>query len=406
MSNDRREAPEGWFLTTLEGVSRRILAGATPLRSEGDRYFASDGHLWVKTTDLNNSYIFETEELITETAIKETSCRIFPIGTVLVAMYGGFNQIGRTGVLKEPAAINQALSGLILKDEILPEYVNAWLIYRRNDWRDFAASSRKDPNITRSDVCKFPILVPPLSEQRRIAAILSQWDDSLSILSQLIDAKRQQKRGLAEQLLTGKRRLPGFEGEWKETLLGNYIFEISDRNKGSKVDRVLSVTNHSGFVLPQEQFSKRVASENVSNYKIVRRGQFAYNPSRINVGSLAKLDRFDIGIVSPLYVVFDCKDELDSNYLLYWLGSPLAESRIKGSVQGSVRDSVSFGALSQFPFALPSLAEQNAISTVLSTLDSEISALEALKAKVAEQKRGLMDALLTGRVRVNVEEAS
>jgi type I restriction enzyme S subunit len=101
--------PEGWLRTTL-GALGRIKSGATPLRSEGDRYFSAAGHPWVKTMDLNNGEIFNTTECITDTALKETSCSMFPEGTVLIAMYGGFNQIGRTGLLKKPSAINQAIS--------------------------------------------------------------------------------------------------------------------------------------------------------------------------------------------------------------------------------------------------------------------------------------------------------
>lgn len=409
MSNDRRGPPEGWFLTTLEGVSRRILSGATPLRSEGDRYFARDGHFWVKTTDLNNSYIIETEELITDTAIKETSCRIFPIGTVLVAMYGGFNQIGRTGVLKEPAAINQALSGLILKDEILPEYVNAWLIHRRNDWRDFAASSRKDPNITRNDVCRFPILVPPLSEQRRISSILSQWDDSLSVLSRLIDAKRQQKRGLAEQLLTGKRRLPGFEEDWSAHPLGFLLLSKLKVRAGGADYPILSVTVD-GVKLQGDHFNKRIASENVSDYLVVERGEIAMSGLNFWMGAVGMQSIVDTGVISPAYKVFKVNGQLmNSDYAMHFVRSETMLSiLLESSVQGAsvVRRNLDMKALTSAPVRLPSLLEQQAIATVLSTLDSEISALEAIKAKVAEQKRGLMDALLTGRVRVNVEEPS
>ena len=161
MSEGKGKVPEGWEIKTLESVSKKITSGATPLRSEGSRYFSTNGHNWVKTTDLNNSYIYNTEEQITDEAIRETACKIVPVGTVLIAMYGGFNQIGRTGILAKESAVNQALSALQLKENVMPEFVNSWLIFKRGMWKDFAASSRKDPNITRNDVCSFPILLPP-----------------------------------------------------------------------------------------------------------------------------------------------------------------------------------------------------------------------------------------------------
>ena len=87
----------------------------------------------------------------------------------------------------------------------------------------------------------------------------------------------------------------------KRAQLSDIISEVSKRNRENNVDRVLSVTNHSGFVLPEDQFERRVASADVSNYKIVESGQYAYNPSRINVGSIARLDDWDNGILSPMY---------------------------------------------------------------------------------------------------------
>ena len=79
-----------------------------------------------------------------------------------------------------------------------------------------------------------------------------------------------------QQLLTGKKRFSGFEGKWDNKKLENVLYEESPRNKGLSISRVLSITNHSGFVLPQDQFSKRVASDDVSNYKVIKKGQFGY----------------------------------------------------------------------------------------------------------------------------------
>ena len=100
---------------------------------------------------------------------------------------------------------------------------------------------------------------------------------------------------------------------------------------------MLSVTNHSGFILPEDQFERRVASTNLSNYKIVNRGEYAYNPSRINVGSIARLDDWEIGALSPMYIVFKLDEtRINSDYFLHWLSSYEAKQRIKKGAQGSV----------------------------------------------------------------------
>ncbi len=101
-------APSGWILDCLGNLCA-ISSGTTPSRSAEERYYRNGTIHWVKTMDLTNSGISLTEELITKAALDEISLRVYPVGTVLVAMYGGFNQIGRTGVLKIPATVNQAI---------------------------------------------------------------------------------------------------------------------------------------------------------------------------------------------------------------------------------------------------------------------------------------------------------
>ena len=189
-----RDAGE-WECQTLADIAR-ISSGTTPLRSNAE-FFAGGTIPWVKTTDLNNSFITLTEEYITPKA----RARINPAGSVLVAMYGGFKQIGRTGCLTVPAATNQALSVLVLDQKrALPVYVLAWLNAKVEDWKRIASSSRKDPNITGTDVAKFPISLPSPAEQQRIASFLSNLDTLITAETQKLEALKSHKKGLMQQL--------------------------------------------------------------------------------------------------------------------------------------------------------------------------------------------------------------
>lgn len=145
-----------------------------------------------------------------------------------------------------------------------------------------------------------------------------------------------------------------------------------------------------------------MASKDISNYKIVEKGQFAYNPSRINVGSFARLDSFDWAIVSPLYTVFSISEaqKLHSDFFMAWMQSDMVAQRITLSTQGSVRDSVSFDALCSLNILLPPLEEQKAIAAVLSAADALIAQYEARLAHLQKQKKALMQQLLTGKIRV------
>ena len=247
------------------------------------------------------------------------------------------------------------------------------------------------------------VLLPPLAEQEKIAGILGTWDEAIEKLSSLIEQKKLLKKGLMQRLLTGKTRLPGFTQPWKEVKLGEILFSISKRNKDLTIKRVLSVTNSRGFVLPEEQFARSVASEDLSNYKIVKKGEFAYNPSRLNVGSIDRLDNFENGVLSPMYVIFKCGDKINSDYMKHWIDTAEFNTKVRNSAQGSVRETVDFKTLSTIKICFPSdTNEQQAIADVLSTADEEIDLLNKKLEALKEQKKGLMQQLLTGQTRVKV----
>ena len=145
--------------------------------------------------------------------------------------------------------------------------------------------------------------------------------------------------------------------------LGKYIKEYSVRNKANEDIPVYSVTNTQGFC--QDYFGKEVASKDKSTYKIVPRGCFAYNPSRINVGSIDWQRNEDRVIVSPLYNVFSTSELLDQQYLYYFLKSDIALQMIRSAATGSVRDNLKFSMLCEFSTNIPALEMQKGIVRIL-----------------------------------------
>ena len=145
--------------------------------------------------------------------------------------------------------------------------------------------------------------------------------------------------------------------------LGKYIKEYSVRNKANEDIPVYSVTNTQGFC--QDYFGKEVASKDKSTYKIVPRGYFAYNPSRINVGSIDWQRNEDRVIVSPLYNVFSTSELLYQQYLYYFLKSDFALQMIRSAATGSVRDNLKFSMLCEFSTNIPALEMQKDIVRIL-----------------------------------------
>ncbi len=269
-------------------------------------------------------------------------------------------------------------------------------------WLEHNAVGQTMPNMNTAILAELPLIsASSREEEDKIAQILSTWDKAMDKFEALIIAKQKRKKALMQQLLTGKKRFSKFGQEWKQIRLKKIINEERSRNKNRVITRVLSVTNHSGFVLPKDQFSRRVASDDLSNYKIVRKSEFGYNPSRINVGSFARLDDYDHGVLSPMYIIFSINDKLlDSDFFINWMKSHEAKQKITSSTQGSVRDSVGFDALGSFLITLPPIEEQQKIAIILSTADKEITIHQNQLVALKQQKKSLMQQLLTGKKRV------
>ena len=320
--------------------------------------------------------------------------------TVIIGRVGEY--CGITRYVDEPCWItDNALYAKEIAEGVKPIYL-AYKLQQLNLSR--YRSKGGQPLISQTMINPISLPLPPLSEQKRIAEVLSTWDQAIQLTEQLIRQKEQRKKWLMQNLLTGKMRLKGFSGESQFRVLGKFITEVSDRNKNGEIKNVLSVTNSKGFINQAEQFEREVASADVSNYKIVRKGQFAYNPSRVNVGSLDLLRKFDIGILSPMYVVFETDQKnLIPEYLFYLLKTNWFYGHIPMFVQGSVRDSLSFDGLCGMKFFIPSIEEQTAIAEVLQTAEKEIELRKAKAEKLKEQKKGLMQQFLTGKKRLHVK---
>lgn len=244
---------------------------------------------------------------------------------------------------------------------------------------------------------ELPIVLPPTREQEALNALFHQWDTTIHKTEQLIAAKEWYCRHEMSRLIS--------RGQHPHAHVGAFAEEVSSRNRGGNEARVLSVTNSRGFVLPEDQFERRVASADLSNYKVVHRGQYAYNPSRINVGSIARLAGWDDGVLSPMYVVFRIDEaKVNSDYFLHWLNSHEARQRIKNSAQGSVRETVSFSEFGAITIPLPDISTQTAIARYLNALREEIGLLRKYTDALKTQKRGLMQKLLTGQWRPPIQE--
>ena len=173
--------------------------------------------------------------------------------------------------------------------------------------------------------------------------------------------------------------------------IGDVIEQISKRNKNNTIQNVLSVSNRQGFIKQSDQFENRnVASEDTSNYKIVEQNDFAFNPARINVGSIARLTTFEKGIVSPMYICFQTQENVAPEYIDYFFESKHFYCEIQKRLEGSVRQCLSFEGLCNIPLSLPSFEMQQLIGKRLFTLGQKIKTETDLLELLNKQKQYLL----------------
>lgn len=261
-----------------------------------------------------------------------------------------------------------------------------------------------------------PIPLPPLSEQEKIAEILSAWDRAIEQVGKLIDAKQRLKKGLMQQLLTGRTRFPefgpankrvkahfyDFSSDWKHPQVSEIASEVSERDRELINYPVLSCSKYDGFVNSLEYFGKKVYSDDTSNYKLIKQGQFGFPSNHIEEGSIGLLHHIGAGIVSPIYTIFEVNlEKVFAPYLYALFKTDTYQHVFSVNTNSSVdrRGSLRWKEFSKIRVPLPSVEEQTRIASVLSTCDREIELLRRKEIALREQKKGLMQKLLTGKVR-------
>lgn len=252
--------------------------------------------------------------------------------------------------------------------------------------------------ITLDKIKKFKFLFPSFSEQTKIASFLSTVDEKIQQLTDLKSERENYKTGMMQQIFRQQIRFRDENGndfpEWEKKKLGEFLIQKSTRNKDYKINLVLSVNNKKWFVTQNEQFDgHQVASKDLINYKIVSKWDFAYNPSRINVGSIARLINFECGIVSPMYVVFMLKEWLNNIYFENLYSTHRFKHLIKIGCSWSVRDSLNFEDMAGFNISVPSLPEQDKIANFLVQIDVKITEYTYQIEQTKQWKKWLLQGL-------------
>ena len=394
--------PQQWGLPQIKDIAS-ISSGSTPNRNNSEYW---NGNIaWVTTGELSSGHVNHTSELITVKAVKETKMRIYPQGTLLMAMYGQGKTRGTVAILEIDAAVNQACAAITIKDG-----KSKFLFYQlKNSYQDIRKLSNtgNQENLNADIIKTYQVPWAPDEEQERISTILTTQDKVIELKEKRLAEKQRQKKYLMQQLLTGKKRLPGFSGEWKVNRLRNITARHKKRNTIGNTN-VLTISAQYGLINQAEFFNKAVASDDKSNYFLLEKGDFAYNKSYSNgypFGAIKRLTRYEVGIVSPLYICFRIKEgSVSGEYLEQYFEAGLMNHVIQAFAQEGARNhgllNIAVDDFFNSKILLPPPEEQTAIAEVLSTADREIELLQQDIEQEKQKKKVLMQLLLTGIVRV------
>ena len=244
--------------------------------------------------------------------------------------------------------------------------------------------------------------LPSLLEQKAIANCLSTWDAAITKQTQLIATKKQLKKALMQQLLSGKKRLLGFDGEWEEKRIEDIASEYSKKNENNEEIEVLSCTKYDGLVPSLEYFGRQVFGDDLSKYKVVPKGYFAYATNHIEEGSIGYQGFNKLGLVSPMYTVFKTDENVDDDYLFRVLKSHRLIHDYNRFMEGSInrRGGLRWKNFRKIKIIIPKKEEQTAINKRLIAADQEIELLNKQLEQLKNQKKGLMQQLLTGKKRL------
>lgn len=390
--------PQEWEVRPLNYLGA-ICSGGTP-DTEVAEYWNGD-IAWCTPSDitkLDTKYIESTEVKITAKGLKESSATLLPPRSIVVCTRA---TIGNAAICNTEIATNQGFKNIIPNEKTNPEWLYYIIIYSKPRLVRFGCGSTF-LEVSKKDFSRFKIAVPPLAEQRKIAEVLSVWDEAIEKQARLIEKLALRKRALMQRLLSAKLRLPGFSDPWQKVKFCElFTKSIKTADPLTKYE-VLSVTKE-GIVAQKSYFNKDIASEDTSKYIVVERGDLAMSGLNFWMGSCHILTNFNEGIISPAYKVFKVTEHNNINFIRDFVRSSMFLQALQGcSVIGAsiVRRNLDKEMLYEWTFKIPSLKEQTAIAKVLTAADREIELAKEKHERLRHQKRGLMQQLLTGKKRV------
>ncbi len=396
------QVPEGWIKETTGSLCISIVPGRNKPKS-------FTGEIpWVTTPDITARYIptKEQELFVSKAEMQECGGKLVPVDSVIMAAVG---DLGLVAINSEPVMLNQQLHAFVPKLKITTEFLAYWLSTQQQ-YMLARASKTTIPYLNKSNCESIPVLVPPLKEQQKIVQILSAWDKAITTTEQLLANSQQQKKALMQQLLTGKKRLlddkgQRFSGEWKLKEIGTFLKESRIPSVDNNPEKRITVRLNLNGMEPRE-FRGTEAIDSTAHF-VRKAGQFIYGKQNIHKGAFGiisnHLDNYETSQDLP---AFDFLGSCDPLWFFYYMSQNHFYAGLENKMTGTGSKRLNPKEFYKVGLLTPPISEQQKIATVLTTADNEITRLQQKLDQLKQEKKALMQQLLTGKRRVKVEEVA
>lgn len=262
-------------------------------------------------------------------------------------------------------------------------------------------------SITLDNLFKYQLLFPSYQEQKAIADCLSTWDKAIDNINVLISQKETSKKALMQQLLSGKKRLKGFSGEWKEVHIKDVFKQIKNVNDGVDGHSVMTISSKLGLVSQEDKFDRVIAGDSLKKYTQLRNGDFAYNKGNSKtypMGCIYQLEHRKSALVPFVYICFSPSQLVEPEFYKQWFFNHGLDRQLNRIITSGARGdgllNVNTSDFFNLKIIYPPIEEQKAIAMILKSADDELQLLKKKLEQLKKQKKGLMQVLLTGKKRL------
>lgn len=403
--------PKDWGLLTLERITdKKIVYGIVQAGPH-----VPDGIPYIKSSDVGSNIDVKSLQRTAPTIHEKYRRSSVGPGDIIFSLRGNIAETSKVPSSLPIANLTQGTARISVEDKHFNDYVryqlsNHYVLNRISA----VAKGSTFKEISLGELRKLHIPFPSnRDEEVKISNILYSWDKAIETVEKLIESSRTQKKALMQQLLNGKKRLPGFSKPWREVRF-NKVFERVTQKNTIGNDNVLTISGQYGLVNQRDYFNKSVASDNLSGYTLLKRGDFAYNKSYSKgypMGAIKPLTKYDQGVVSSLYICFRLKENKtpSQEFFRHYFEAGIFNREIYAIAQEGARNhgllNVSVTDFFNAKLHIPEPSEKEAIEKVIHTAEQELHNLEAQLKSLQDQKKSLMQQLLTGKRRVKVDTA-